>query len=140
MFFFSGLMSGRAITPALLKRIRDDRLALGALCMVLVGGTLLVAFPSQTMAFASLAVTGLGCSCIFPILVAWLSRWYGSGAKRISALMFSMASVGSSALPWVVGFISDHAGGLRVGLLLPLVNAVLMFLLIVLLRRQTAAL
>lgn len=139
MFFFGGLMSGRALTPALLNRIGESRLALGGLCVVVAGGSLLVAFSTQTIAFASLVVAGLGCACIFPILVAWLSRWYGSGAKKISGLMFSMASVGGSAVPWVVGFISDHAGGLRIGLLLPLVNAVAMMLLIVLLRRQTAA-
>jgi len=139
MFFFGGLMSGRALTPALLNRIRENQLALGSLGVVLVGGTLLVALPTQTMAFVSLTVAGLGCACIFPILVAWLSRWYGSGAKRISALMFSMASVGGSAVPWVVGFVSSHAGGLRVGLLIPLMNAVVMILLIALLRRRTAA-
>ena len=138
MFFFGGLMSGRALTPALLNRVREHRLALGGLCVVLVGGTLLVATSRQAVAFTGLALAGLGCACIFPILVAWLSRWYGSGAKRISALMFSMASVGGSAVPWVVGFISDHAGGLRMGLLLPLANALVMMLLIVLLRRQTA--
>jgi MFS transporter, FHS family, glucose/mannose:H+ symporter len=139
MFFFGGLMSGRALTPALLNRIREGKLALGALCVVLVGGALLVTFSMQTMAFISLVVAGLGCACIFPILVAWLSRWYGSRAKRISALMFSMASVGGSAVPWVVGYISDHAGGLRIGLLLPLINALAMMLLMVLLRRQTSA-
>jgi MFS transporter, FHS family, glucose/mannose:H+ symporter len=139
MFFFGGLMSGRALTPALLNYVREARLALTSLCAVLAGGTLLVAIPTQKMAFASLALAGLGCACIFPILIAWLSRWYGSAAKSVSALMFSMASTGASAVPWVVGFISDHAGGLRIGLLLPLLNALAMMLLIVLLRRQTAA-
>ena len=75
---------------------------------------------------------------VFPIYVAWLSRWYGSGAKRVSALMFSMASLGGAAVPWVVGVVSEHAGGLRVGLLLPPLNALAMIVLLVLLRRRAA--
>ena len=53
--------------------------------------------------------------------------------------MFSMSSVGASAVPWFVGFVSTHAGGLRIGMLVPLVSAVLMIVLLLLLRRQTAA-
>jgi fucose permease len=138
MFFFGGLISGRALTPIVLNRARESWLALGALCLVITGGSLLLMSKTQEMAFVSLAVTGLGCSCLFPINVAWLSRWYGKGAKKVSALMFSMASIGASAVPGFVGFLSDHAGGLRVGLLVPLGCAVLMILLLILLRKQTA--
>jgi len=138
MFFFGGLMSGRALTPIVLNRVRENRLALGALCVVIVGGTLLLASKTQKMAFVSLALAGIGCSCLFPINVAWLSQWYGRGARKVSALMFSVASIGASVVPGFVGFLSDHAGGLRVGLLVPLVSAFLMVLLLVLLRKQTA--
>jgi len=138
MFFFAGLMTGRALTPIVLRSVRESRLALGALCLVIVGGMLLVASATQKMAFGSLVLAGLGCACLFPIYVAWLSRWYGAGAKRIGALMFSMASFGGAAWPWVVGFVSTNAGGLRVGLLIPLVNALVMIGILLLLRRQTA--
>ena len=139
MFFFGGLMSGRALTPLALVRVRENRLALGALSLVTFGGTLLVVSATQKAAFASLALCGLGCACLFPIFIAWLSRWYGAGAKWVSAIMFSMASIGGAAVPWVVGYVSAHAGGLRAGMLVPLVGAMLMILLLVLLRRQTAA-
>ena len=139
MFFFGGLLSGRALTPVVLERVREHRLVLGALCVVAAGGTLLVVSVRQATAFASLVVCGLGCACMFPILVAWLSRWYGVRAKRVGALMFSTGSVGGAAMPWVVGFVSSHAGGLRVGLLVLIANAILMLLLLALLRRQAAA-
>jgi FHS family glucose/mannose:H+ symporter-like MFS transporter len=139
MFFFGGLMGGRAFTPLALAKIRENRLALGALCVVVLGAALLVASSTQRAAFVSLAIAGLGCACLFPIYIAWLSRWYAARAKVVSALMFSMASIGAATVPWLVGFVSGHAGGLRVGLLVPLVDAFLMILLLVLLRRQTAA-
>jgi MFS transporter, FHS family, glucose/mannose:H+ symporter len=139
MFFFGGLMGGRALTPLLLMRIRESRLALAALSLVIVGGLLLIASTNRGMAFATLVLAGLGCACLFPIYVAWLSRWYGAGAKRVSAIMFILASLGGAAIPSVVGFVSTHAGGLRVGLVIPVVDAILMILLLMLLRRQTAS-
>jgi fucose permease len=53
--------------------------------------------------------------------------------------MFSMSSVGSAVGPWFVGFVSAHAGSLRIGLLVPLTSAVLMIFLLLLLQRQAAA-
>jgi len=53
--------------------------------------------------------------------------------------MFILASLGGAAIPSLVGFVSTHAGGLRVGLMIPLVDAFLMILLLTLLRRQTAS-
>jgi len=138
MFFFAGLMTGRALAPVVLRRVRESRLVFAALFVVAGSGAVLVSANGQRVAFESLSLAGLGCACLFPIYVAWLSRWYGTRAKRISALMFSMASLGGAAVPWVVGFVSERGGGLRAGLLVPPVNALAMILLLVWLRRQTA--
>jgi fucose permease len=139
MFFYGGLMTGRAAAPVILARIREYRLVLSVLVAVLVGNTLLVLAPNQRIAFFSLIVAGLGCATIFPIYVAWLSRWYGRKANRVSGIMFSMSSVGSAVAPWLVGVVSAHAGGLRIGLLVPLVSAAVMFVLLLAVRRQATA-
>jgi len=39
----------------------------------------------------------------------------------------------------LVGFVSEFSGSLRVGLLVPLLSALIMIALVLLLRRQTAA-
>lgn len=139
MFFYGGLMTGRAAAPAILARIREYPLVLSVLLAVLAGNTLLVLAPNQGVAFLSLSIAGLGCATIFPIYVAWLSRWYGRKANRVSGVMFSMSSVGSAVAPWLVGVVSAHAGGLRIGLLVPLFSAALMLFLLLLVRRQAAA-
>jgi fucose permease len=139
MFFYGGLMVGRALAPLVLARVREYRLVLVALFVVLVGNSLVVLAWNQGVAFGSLSLAGLGCATIFPVYIAWLSRWYGSGANRVSGLMFSMSSLGSAIAPWLVGVVSAHAGGLRIGLLVPLSSAVVMFLLLLIVRRQAAA-
>jgi FHS family glucose/mannose:H+ symporter-like MFS transporter len=139
MFFYGGLLAGRAFAPFVLARIHEYRLVIAALILVIIGNTVLVLAATQKIAFASAALAGLGCAAIFPVYVTWLSRWYGARAARLGSLMFSMSSLGSAFGPWLVGFVSAHAGGLRIGLLVPLASAVSMMVLLLLVRRQAAA-
>jgi FHS family glucose/mannose:H+ symporter-like MFS transporter len=139
MFFYGGLLSGRAFAPFVLSRVREYRLVIAALTMVIIANTVFVLAATQQIAFASAAIAGLGCAAVFPIYVTWLSRWYGARAVRLGGLMFSMSSIGSAVAPWFVGLVSAHAGGLRVGLLVPLFSAVAMVVLLLLVRRQATA-
>jgi FHS family glucose/mannose:H+ symporter-like MFS transporter len=139
MFFYGGLLAGRAVAPFVLARIREFHLVMFALMLVIAGNTVFVLAATQKISFLSAAVAGLGCAAIFPVYVAWLSRWYGPRAVSLGSLMFSMSSVGSAVGPWFVGLVSAHAGGLRVGLLVPLAAAVAMVFLLLLVRRQAAA-
>jgi fucose permease len=54
----------------------------------------------------------------------------------LGGVVFSMASFGGSALPWVVGLLSTQAGSLRVGLLVPLAGCCIMLGLLAVLHRQ----
>lgn len=139
MFFYGGLTIGRALAPLILPYVREFRLVMSALAVVIVCGSIFVFAGTQRTAFISVTATGLGCAAIFPIYVAWLSRWYGKQITHVRGIMFSMSSIGSASAPGIVGFVSDHAGGLHAGLLVPLVCAVLMVLLLLLVRRQASA-
>lgn len=138
MFFYGGLMTGRALAPVILARIREYRLVLTALFVTLGATTVVILARNQPTAFAAFVVAGLGCSTVFPIYIAWLSRWFGRKANRVSGLMFSMSSLGSAIAPWSVGVISAHAGGLRIGLLVPLASVLGMLCLLLLVRRQAS--
>src|ERR1700722_1294898 len=139
MFFYGGLLAGRASAPFVLARLHEYRLVIAALILVIIGNTVFVLAGTQQIAFGSAAVAGLGCAAIFPVYITWLSRWYGRRAVKLGSLMFSMSSLGSAAAPWLVGLVSAHAGGLRVGLFVPLRSALSMMFLLPLVRRQAAA-
>jgi FHS family glucose/mannose:H+ symporter-like MFS transporter len=139
MFFYGGLLAGRASAPLVLARVREFRLVGAALLVVIAGTIVFVLAPTQEVAFTSAVVAGLGCAAVFPIYVTWLSRWYGARAASLGSIMFSMSSIGSATGPWLVGFVSAHAGGLRAGLLVPLAAATAMLFLLLLVRRQAAA-
>ncbi|PYT73138.1 MAG: hypothetical protein DMG39_07485 [Acidobacteria bacterium] len=139
MFFYAGLTSGRVTAPLVLRRASERKIVLSALALAASGITLLIASTSLKIALPAVFLAGLGCASLYPIFIAWLSRWYGARAKKIGGMLFALASLGGSAGPGVVGFISKHSESLRVGLLAPLAAVVVMFTIVLLLRRQTTA-
>jgi MFS transporter, FHS family, glucose/mannose:H+ symporter len=139
MFFYAGLTSGRGAAPLVLRRLHERKIVLGALSLAAAATALLIACRSLPVATLAVFLAGLGCASVYPIYIAWLSRWYGAGAKKIGGILFALASLGGSAGPGLVGAVSEYSGSLRIGLLVPLVCAITMIGLVLVLRRQTAA-
>jgi MFS transporter, FHS family, glucose/mannose:H+ symporter len=138
MFFYAGLTAGRGLAPLALLAVAERLLVLGALSLTALGTTVLIFSTTLTMAIAGVFFAGLGCASIYPIYIHWLSKWYGAQAKRIGGFLFALASLGGSAGPWLVGVLSKYSGSLRVGYTVPLLSALLMFCIVVSLRRQTS--
>ena len=138
-FFYSGLTSGRALAPLVLHRISERKVVLGAFGLTLASTILLIASKTLTLALPAIFLAGLGCASVYPIYIAWLSRWYGSRAKKIGGILFALASLGGSAGPSLVGFTSKLSGSLRIGFSVPLLGIVIMIFLVLALRRQTSA-
>jgi fucose permease len=139
MFFYAGIMTGRATASLVLLRVREIHAVLTALGLTVLGIAVVIAAASQRMGAAGFAIAGLGCASIYPIYISWFSKWYGAAARRLGGVVFSMASLGGSALPWLVGFVSMRAGSLRLGLLVPLAGCFVMLGLLALLHRQRLA-
>jgi MFS transporter, FHS family, glucose/mannose:H+ symporter len=138
MFFYAGLTSGRGLAPLALLRVSERPLVLGALSLTGLATTLVIFSQNLKMTIPGVFVAGLGCACVYPIYIAWLSRWYGARAKRIGGVLFAVASLGGSTGPWLIGTVSKYAGSLRVGFLVPLVSAVAMMAIVWWLRRQAS--
>jgi FHS family glucose/mannose:H+ symporter-like MFS transporter len=139
MFFYAGLTSGRGAAPQILQFLHERKIVLGALSLSAAATTLLIASRSLPVATVAVFLAGFGCASVYPIYIAWLSRWYGARAKKIGGILFALASLGGSAGPGMIGAVSKFSGSLRIGLFVPLVCAMILICLVVLLRRQTTA-
>src|SRR3984893_6198994 len=139
MFFYAGLTSGRAGAPLVLRRLPERKIVLGALSLAAAATAMLIASRSLRVATVAVFSDGLGCASVYPIYIAWLSRWYGARAKHIGGILFALASLGGSAGPGLIGAVSQYSGSLRVGLFVPLACAAILIFLVLLLRRQTTA-
>ncbi len=130
MFFWGGLIAGRALVPMLPVRRFERTLLASGLILAAAGISLLL----QARTFASIAVSvttaGLGLAAIYPILVAWLVKAFGERSRRIGAIMFALAGMGGAVMPWFVGLTSTGIGSLRAGLLVPLAGCLAMLALI----------
>jgi FHS family glucose/mannose:H+ symporter-like MFS transporter len=139
MFFYAGLTFGRGTAPQILRFVHERKIVLVALSLTAAATTLLIASRSLPVATVAVFLAGLGCASVYPIYIAWLSRWYGARAKKIGGILFALASLGGSAGPGSIGAVSKFSGSLRVGLLVPLACAAILIFLVLSLRRQTTA-
>jgi fucose permease len=137
MFFWLGLLAGRAIAPAILRRVSERTLFIAGLMLAgSFNGALLWATSFRGVAVCAIA-SGLGLSCIYPLIVSWMVGHFGSQAKHTGSIMFVLASVGGAILPAIVGFTSTHTGSLRAGLLVPFLACLVMLTLSAWLREST---
>ena len=137
MFFFAGLLGGRGAAAAILLHLKEATVAVAGLLLAAAGEFIFLAGHSPMLLFGGAFLAGLGLSSIFPILIAWLSKWYGTRARKVGGVMFALAALGSDFVPPFVGLVSRHANSLRTGLLVPLVGCAVMLTVIGILRPST---
>jgi fucose permease len=139
MFFWAGLLGGRAIAPMVLRRAAERTVLIVGLTVAGASNGALLWLGKFQGAPIGLVGAGLGFACIFPVLVASLVGYYGKRARRVGSMVFALASLGGATIPWLVGFISTHTGSLRAGLVAPLIACLLMLVLLQLLGNERPA-
>ena len=119
MFFWAGILTGRALTPIVLRRATERALLMGGLTVagICSAGFLRVATFGSTAVCATAA--GLSLACIYPLLVSGMVGHFGAQARRAGRIMFALASLGGATMPWLVGFTSTYTHSLRMGFLMP---------------------
>jgi FHS family glucose/mannose:H+ symporter-like MFS transporter len=139
MFFWAGLLGGRAMAPVILRRIAERTLFATGL---IVAGSFSAALWWAASSFRGIAIcvaaTGLGLSTIYPLIISWMVGHFGAQTKRLSSAMFALASVGGAILQAAVGFTSTHTGSLRAGLLVPFVSCVVMLVFLTMIQEPAA--
>jgi FHS family glucose/mannose:H+ symporter-like MFS transporter len=135
-FFLAALLGGRGLASVILLRVKEHWVAICGLILSSGGNFFLLRSTSTTQAIASVTVIGLGLSSLYPIYIAWLSKWFGARARKVGGFLFSFGALGGAIPPWLVGIVSTHAGGLQYGFLVPLISSVSMLLIVGMLRKQ----
>lgn len=108
-FFFAGETISRFLGAIILNWIKP-RLFLLLITLLSLAGVLGVFFaPSNTIAFASIFVIGLGAGNMFPIIFSLALEKMPERANEISGLLI-MAVSGGAVIPLVMGFVSTTFG------------------------------
>jgi MFS transporter, FHS family, glucose/mannose:H+ symporter len=126
MFFWAGLLAGRALVPLLPAQNCERAL----LATSLVFASASIGFLLRMATFATIAigiaVAGLGFAAVYPIIIAWMVTVFGQRSRRIGGVMFALAAMGGATMPWLVGLVSTKTDSLRAGLLVPLAGCIAM--------------
>jgi MFS transporter, FHS family, glucose/mannose:H+ symporter len=130
MFFWAGLLTGRALGPLVLRHVPERIVLIVSLIIVGACNGAILWVASLQAAAICLVIAGLGIACVYPLLVSTMVGYYGKRARRAGSIIFAFASLGAATIPWLVGFTSTHLGGLRVGLLVPLMACAVMLCLL----------
>jgi MFS transporter, FHS family, glucose/mannose:H+ symporter len=127
-FFWTALTVGRALGTVFLRHFSERNVLRAGYGAGAAGIGLMLWAPTLAGVIGGALITGLSFATLYPITVARLSQRFGVAARKIGAVMFSLAAVGPAVIPWMVGVISHSTGSLRAGLLLPLGATVILFL------------
>jgi MFS family permease len=128
MFFFAGLLGGRGAAAVILLRLKEVVVAVGGILVAAAGMAVFLTARSPMMLFGGALFAGLGLASLYPIYIAWLSKWFGARARKVGGVMFALAAGGASTMPTLVGV---------VGLLVPLAGCAVMLMVIAILRPNT---
>jgi FHS family glucose/mannose:H+ symporter-like MFS transporter len=117
LLLWMSLTAGRGGASVIMLRLQErtvQRWSMGLATVV----TLLVAFaPAGWPLTAAVVLLGLLLAPLFPATWALLIA-EGPTAREAGAVL-AASGIGAAALPWLMGVVSSHAGGLRVALTLP---------------------
>lgn len=138
-FMWAALLSGRAASAIILRRVGEIKVAIVGLLLATAGVAMLVVSRTDKAVFIAAILAGCGLAPVYPIAIALLSHRFGAASPRVAPVLFGLASVGGATLPLTVGAVSTHFGDLRAGLSIPLVTTVLMLVLYACLSRTGAA-
>ena len=126
MFFWAGLMIGRAAAPIVFSRVNEKKIMISGLLFSGMCIAALTRVTSLPVAAVDLSGAGLGLACLFPLLVAWMVERYGKRVRRTGNVPFALASIGGATMPWRVGFVSTQSGSLRAGIAVPAAGCLVM--------------
>lgn len=129
--FWFGLLASRIVhSTTMLRRFSEMQQLTNGAILAAIGACMMVGLPSQWALLMAAFLTGFGVGPIYPtVLAIVLPRFAGT-------VIFLLAGLGGASLPWLTGMISAQAGTLRVGMLVPMVAALLVLMFTVRLLTQ----
>jgi FHS family glucose/mannose:H+ symporter-like MFS transporter len=136
--YWGSLMVGRLLSMKLLMHMSKERLVFLSGIGSAIGTVILLASPSLTTMAIGAAMVGLSFAAIYPTTLAIAADRYQSLAGTIFGLLFAVGLVGGMLFPFAIGHISEHYG-VRAGMVLPLIGAVMITLLAAIIRYNRPA-
>lgn len=126
--FLVGMATGRALSAAVMHRIRDPQVLMLACIACAAGGfALFWAAPALTLAVLGLLVAGLGVALLYPATVSRVVSAWPYAADRAAARAALASGLAIGGAPLLLAQLSDRVGLRGAFLIVPVLLLVLAF-------------
>lgn len=129
LLYFLFFVTGRGVAAILFRYLNENKMLFLGLTTVLAGMIVTLTATATGMLSVGAVIAGFGTSWIFPTNVARFSKTFGPAASRRATPLFVSGTFGAATSTWLIGFVSDRAGNLRMGMLILLIAIVLLLIL-----------
>lgn len=126
--YWAALMFGRLLGAWLLRSMTKVSLVLASAIGSSIGALVLLLGESVAVLALGAVIIGLSFAAIYPTVLAMAADRYQRMAGTVFSLLFAVGLLGGMSFPWAVGHASER-WGLRSGMVLPLVGALMILLL-----------
>ncbi|MFB3904348.1 MAG: sugar MFS transporter [Acidobacteriota bacterium] len=108
--FWGCVILGRAISPILLRRMRETTLVQFCAGAAAVWLSVLVLFPHPVVSLVAAVLAGLCISPIYPCVLGFAAGRFPGLSGTVFGALFTIALVGGMLLPWLAGFLVGRHG------------------------------
>lgn len=129
LYFWLSEMTGRMLLAGLTSLMGEPLLYCGSVALLIAteAALILIKHPGSAQIVALTVLSGLALAPVYPLILSFFLARTGNHPRL--GPVFAIASVGGAILPWLTGAISTEFHGLRAGLVVPALGAVLLLLL-----------
>jgi len=107
---WSGIIAGRLCLALVVERIGTRATVTAAAITASLGTMLLIAAPGPGVLLAAAAISGLGISGVFSVVMADAGARYRGRAGTMFAALLAAGQAGGMLIPWLVGRAAERAG------------------------------
>lgn len=109
--YWGCVMVGRLLVGVVIDRVGSVRLLRVATTVAVFGAFALWLAPTQAVGFAALVVLGLTLAPVYPTMISRTPELVGPGRSAYAiGMQTAAASLGSAALPWLLGGVAGWGG------------------------------
>ncbi len=113
--FWTGLLAGRFGIPVLSRNVRQEAILVAISILLVVSSALLALFgffgPAfRIPAYILIFLAGLGCSCIYPIVVSIAGETFPRAQAQAISFASTGGGLGSFVFPYLMSLISGRFG------------------------------
>jgi FHS family glucose/mannose:H+ symporter-like MFS transporter len=108
--FWGSVIVGRAISPVLLRRLRETTLVQICATVAVAALSVLVLFPDPLVSLIAAVIAGLCISPIYPCVLGFAAARFPGLSGTVFGALFTIALAGGMLLPWFAGFLVGRQG------------------------------